>query len=70
MLFYDSFVFIVKSSDPLLDSRKAPPSPGQIISAGSGLSSLYVPTGTYPTDKPLPTRADLTLERAILRKSS
>ncbi len=54
----------------LLDIRKAPPSPGQIISAGSSLSSLYVPTGTYPTDKPLPTRTDLTLERAILRKSS
>ncbi len=58
------------SSSSILDLRKAPPSPGQIISAGSGLSSLDVPKGTYPSDKPLPTRADLTLERAILRKSS
>ncbi len=54
----------------LLDLRKAPPSPGQIISAGSGLSALDVPMGTSPLDKPLPTRADLTLERAVLRKSS
>ncbi len=54
----------------LLDLPKAPPSPGQIISAGSGLSSFYVPTGTYHSDKPLPTRADLSLERAILGKPS
>ncbi len=54
----------------ILDLRKAPPSPGQITSAGSGLSSLDVPIGTSPSAKPLPTRANLPWERAILRKSS
>ncbi|MBI1857072.1 hypothetical protein HY003_01505 [Candidatus Saccharibacteria bacterium] len=50
--------------------RKAPPSPDQFISAGSGLSSLDVAMATSPSAKPLPTRADLAWERAILRKSS
>ncbi len=54
----------------LLDLRKAPPSPDQFISADSGLSSLDVAMATSPSVKPLPTRADLAWERAILRKSS
>ncbi|MBI1856756.1 hypothetical protein HY003_01780 [Candidatus Saccharibacteria bacterium] len=54
----------------LLDLRKAPPSPGQLISAGNGLSSLDVVMATSPSAKPLSTRADLPWERAILRKSS
>ncbi len=54
----------------LLDLRKAPPSPDQLISADSGLPSLDVATATSPSAKPLPTRADLAWERAILRKSS
>ncbi|MBI1857373.1 hypothetical protein HY003_01750 [Candidatus Saccharibacteria bacterium] len=38
--------------------------------AGSDLSSLDVAMATSPLAKPLPTRADLAWERAILRKSS
>ncbi len=49
----------------LLDLRKAPPSPDQFISAGSGLSSLDVAIATSPLAKPLPTRADLAWERAV-----
>ncbi len=54
----------------ILGLRKAPPSPGQITSAGSGLSSLDVATATSPSAKPLPPRANLPWERAILRKPS
>ncbi|MBI1857082.1 UDP-N-acetylmuramoyl-L-alanine--D-glutamate ligase [Candidatus Saccharibacteria bacterium] len=54
----------------LLDLRKAPPSPDQLISAGSGLSSLDVAMATSPSVKPLSARADLAWERTILRKSS
>ena len=50
--------------------RKAPPSPDQFISAGSGLSFLHVAMATFPSAKPLPTRADLAWVRAILCKSS
>ncbi|MBI1857320.1 hypothetical protein HY003_03660 [Candidatus Saccharibacteria bacterium] len=50
------------------DLPKAPPSPDQFISAGSGLSSLDVAMATSPSVKPLPTRADLAWERAILRQ--
>ena len=53
-----------------LDLRKAPPSPDQLTSADSGLSSLDVVKTTSPSVKPLSARADLPWERAILRKSS
>ncbi len=65
---YDDFLIELGSN--ILDLRKAPPSPDQFISAGSSLSSLDVAMATSPSDKPLPTRADLAWERAILRKSS
>ncbi|MBI1857353.1 dihydrofolate reductase [Candidatus Saccharibacteria bacterium] len=54
----------------LLDLPKAPPTPDQLISADSGLSSLDVAKATSPSVKPLSARADLPWERAILRKSS
>ncbi|MBI1856795.1 TlyA family RNA methyltransferase [Candidatus Saccharibacteria bacterium] len=53
-----------------LDLPKAPPSPDQLISSGSGLPSINVAKATSPSVKPLSTRADLPWERAILRKSS
>ena len=54
----------------ILDSPKAPPSPDQLISADSGLSSLDVAKAPFSLVKPLSTRADLPWERAILGKSS
>ncbi|MBI1856754.1 hypothetical protein HY003_01790 [Candidatus Saccharibacteria bacterium] len=54
----------------LLDLPKAPPSPDQLISSGSGLPSFDVAKATSPSVKPPSTRADLPWERAILRKSS
>ncbi len=54
----------------LLDLRKAPPSPDQLISSGSGLSSFDVAKATSPSVKPLSTPTDLPWERAILGKSS
>ncbi len=66
-------------------TQSSPPSPDQITSAGSGLSSFDVSIGTslfeperrgsglrveWPSAKPLPTRANLPWERAILCKSS
>ncbi|MBI1857141.1 16S rRNA (adenine(1518)-N(6)/adenine(1519)-N(6))-dimethyltransferase [Candidatus Saccharibacteria bacterium] len=59
-----------KLSADLLDLHKAPPSPDQLISSGSGLPSFDVAKATSPSVKPLSTRADLPWERAILRKSS
>ena len=54
----------------VLNLRKALPSPDELISAGSGLSSIDVPTGTSSSFKPLPARTNLVWERAILRKLS
>ncbi len=53
-----------------LGLRKAPPSPDQLISSGSGLPSFDVDKATSPSVKPLSTRADSPRERTILRKSS
>ncbi|MBI1856646.1 hypothetical protein HY003_03810 [Candidatus Saccharibacteria bacterium] len=54
----------------LLDLRKAPPSPDQLISAGGGLPSIDVAKATFPSVKPLSARADLPWERVISPKSS
>ncbi|MBI1857139.1 NUDIX hydrolase [Candidatus Saccharibacteria bacterium] len=61
---------ILNSHKDTLDLRKAPPSPDQLTSADSDLPSFDVATATSPSAKPLPNRADLAWERAILRKSS
>ncbi|MBI1856904.1 hypothetical protein HYS01_01390 [Candidatus Saccharibacteria bacterium] len=50
----------------LFDLPKAPPSPDQLISSGSGLPSLDVAMATSPSVKPLSARADLPWERMIL----
>ncbi len=59
---------IIKQITRLGGLRKTPPSPDQPTSAGSSLSSSDVTMAS--SVKPLPIRADLAWERAILRKSS
>jgi hypothetical protein len=55
---------------PELDLRKAHISPGQIYLATNSFSSLDEPTGSSPSDKTVFTPLDISLEHAILRKSS
>ncbi|MBI1857056.1 hypothetical protein HY003_01410 [Candidatus Saccharibacteria bacterium] len=50
--------------------RKASPSPDQIISAGSSLSSLDVAMATSPSDKTVFARDNSLWERTSFRKSS
>lgn len=66
----DNIPLGLQSTQSILDLRKPPQCPEQMISADIGLSSLDVSKGTSPSDKPLSARADLPWQPAILRKSS
>jgi len=55
---------------PILDLRKAPPSPDQIWSTANCFSSLDVSTDTSLSDKTIGTNPDVPWKRRSLRKSS